>query len=80
MLKPKFLMINFILNQNFNFVQDTVGQLSLSNLATWHESMSVEKMVPEASDVGCSAIPVSFYFFIDDILISGKFQFAHLLL
>jgi hypothetical protein len=42
------------------FLQDTVGQLSLSNLATWNEFISVEKMVPEASDVGCSAIPVFF--------------------
>jgi hypothetical protein len=36
--------------------------LSLSNLATWNEFISVEKMVPEASDVGCSAIPVFFIF------------------
>ena len=42
--------------------QDTVGQLSLSNLATWHEFISVEKMVPEASDVGCSAVPVNLTF------------------
>jgi hypothetical protein len=41
------------------FVQDTVGQLSLSNLATWNEFTSVEKMVPEASDIGSAAIPVN---------------------
>jgi len=50
---------------SFPFLQDTVGQLSLSNLATWNEFISVEKMVPEASDVGCSAIPVFFYFCFD---------------
>ncbi len=47
---------------SFPFLQDTVGQLSLSNLATWNEFISVEKMVPEASDVGCSAIPVFLIF------------------
>ncbi len=49
---------------SFPFLQDTVGQLSLSNLATWNEFISVEKMVPEASDVGCSAIPVFFCFLV----------------
>jgi len=55
---PYFHRGEFIINI---FIQkDGVGQLSLSNLATWHGVSTVEKMVPEVGEAGSKKTLVRF--------------------